>query len=599
MKHTYSLHIPKRRKNSFFLLPSSLLLPLLLFAFELICLTSCRSSTNSPASTTHYAGVVEDSAMVVSAHPLASAAGIKILKQGGNAIDAAIAVQFALAVVFPEAGNIGGGGFMVYRDAAGQSDALDFREKAPAAASRDMYLDSLQAVVAQLSTPGHRAVGVPGTVAGAVEAHRKYGKLPWADLLAPAISLAENGILFVSTQEVKKLNDEQDNFRHYNTRPCPLLKPDGSRWLTSDTLRQPQLAAVLRQIGRLKNAGFYEGWVADSLVAEMKRGKGLITHNDLKNYKAVWRKPIEAAYKEFNLISMPPPSSGGIALAQLCQMLEAFPLKEWGFHSTQSVHHIVEAERRVYADRATHLGDPDFWPVPVKTLLDKQYIGSRMANFDPQHATPSREITAGNIAATTAATHEKDQTTHLSVIDQWGNAVAVTTTLNGSFGAKVTVGGAGFLLNNEMDDFSVKPGVPNLYGLVGNEANAIAPQKRMLSSMSPTIVTRNGHLYMVLGTPGGSTIITSVLQVFLNVVEYNMTMQEAVNAPRFHHQWLPDSLYIEKGALNTKTVKELSNMGHHVAERKPIGRTDAILVQNNGKLEGAGDIRGDDTALGY
>lgn len=568
---------------------------IILFLFSSILLfhvVSCRFS-NTAAPLSHYSGTLSDSAMVVSAHPLASAAGITILKKGGNAIDAAIAVQFALAVVYPNAGNIGGGGFMVYRSADGRSDALDFREKAPQAATRDMYLDSLGNLIPQLSTHGHWAVGVPGTVAGAVEAHRKYGKLPWPDLLEPAIEMAEKGVLFASIQQVKLMNDEQDNFRHYNTRPCPLVKAHG-HWNTNDTLRQRELASVLRQIRDHQNAGFYSGWVADSIVAEMKRGKGLITHNDLLNYKPLWRKPIEGKYKTFDLIAMPPPSSGGIALLQLCQMLEQYPLGSEGFHTPESIHLMAEAERRVYADRATHLGDPDFWPVPVQNLLDPKYIAGRMRDFDPNHTTPSSRIKAG-----TMTNAEKEETTHLSIIDAWGNAVAVTTTLNGNFGSKVTVGGAGFLLNNEMDDFSAKAGVPNLYGLVGNEANAIAPQKRMLSSMTPTIITKDNKLYMVLGTPGGSTIITSVLQVLLNVVEYDMTMQEAVNAPRFHHQWLPDTLYIERGGLPATVKTELSNRGHNLKERDPIGRVDAILVRQDGTLEGAGDVRGDDAAMGY
>lgn len=539
-------------------------------------------------------GTIADSAMVVSAHPLASAVGVAILKKGGNAIDAAIAIQFALAVVYPEAGNIGGGGFMVYRAANGSSNTLDFRETAPLAATKNMYLDQLGNVIADRSTKGHWAAGIPGTVAGAVAAHQKYGKLPWADLVQPAINLAQQGFV-VSPMLAQTLNTEQTDFEQLNTRPCPLAKKD--LWHPLDTLKQPQLAATLVAIRDNQQNGFYAGWVADSLIAEMQRGGGLITHTDLANYSPVWRNPIVGSYKKLRFISMPPPSSGGIALAQLCQVLEKYPLAKWGFHSPQTIHHIVEAERRIYADRATHLGDPAFWQVPVGTLLNKKYLQKRMKDFDAQHATPSSKVVAGNIAESHAIGHE--ETTHLSVVDKWGNAVAVTTTLNGAYGAKVVVGGAGFLLNNQMDDFSAKPGVPNLYGLVGNEANAIAPNKRMLSSMTPTIVEQNGKLRMVLGTPGGSTIITSVLQVLLNVEEFGMTMQEAVDAPRFHHQWLPDLIFIEPTALDTLTIQQLQQMGHAIKERPPIGRVDAILVRKDGKLAGGADKRGEDTALGY
>lgn len=536
-------------------------------------------------------GTLADSAMVVSAHRLASKAGLEVLKNGGNAIDAAIAVQFALAVVYPEAGNLGGGGFLVCRLASGEAAALDFREQAPEAAHRDMYLDKLGKPIDKRSTMGHLAVGVPGTVAGAVEAHKKYGKSSWASLLQPAINLAEGGIVFETDVEPQKLNNEQVAFRQYNTRPCRFDKK--TPWKMGDTLRQPELAQTLRRVRDKGAAGFYEGATADSIVQEMKRGNGILTHQDLLHYKAIWRKPLTGNYKEYGLITMPPPSSGGVLLLQLLGMIDNKPFKENGFQHPKTVHYIAEAERLAYADRATHLGDPDFYPVPLEPLLKPSYIEQRAAKIDLQQATRSCNITAGVFAK------EGEQTTHLSIIDQWGNAVAVTTTLNDSFGSRVVVGGAGFLLNNQMDDFSAKPGTPNLYGLVGSDANAIVPHKRMLSSMCPTIVTQNGNLFMVLGTPGGSTIITSVLQTFLNVSEYGFTMQEAVNAPRFHCQWLPDTLFVEHDALNANTRETLQKMGHFVVERKPIGRVDAILVRSDQKLEGGADRRGEDTALGW
>lgn len=554
-------------------------------------------------SDARYSGAIAEKAMVVSAHTEATRIGVEVLKRGGNAIDAAVAVQFALAVAYPAAGNIGGGGFMVIRTKNGEIACLDFREKAPLKAYRDMYLDSLGNVVTNLSLEGHLATGVPGTVDGMLVAHEKYGSLPFQELIQPAIELAEKGVYMFSDVEPAKLNALQDDFKRLNTSPCAFVK-DG-KWKAGDTLKQPELAKTLRLIRDKGRAGFYEGETAKNIVAEMERGGGLITANDLKNYQSVWRTPILSQYKEYRIISMPPPSSGGIALCQMLKMVENRPLAEWGFHTPQSVHLITEAARRVYADRATHLGDPDFYTVPVATLTGKKYLAKRMEDFDLEKATASEKVKPGNIPgmklppANQKKKPEKEETTHYSIVDEQGNAVAVTTTLNGSFGSKVVVGGSGFLLNNEMDDFSVKPGVPNMYGLVGAEANAIAPSKRMLSSMSPTIVEKNGSLFMVLGSPGGSTIITSVFQVFVNVAEYEMSMQEAVNAGRFHHQWKPDTLFIEKNALTKICIQQLNKMGHHIVEREPIGRVDAILVRNDGTLEGAGDIRGEDTALGY
>ena len=537
-------------------------------------------------------GLVVDSAAVVCAHPLAAEVGKKILQRGGNAVDAAVATHFALAVVFPGAGNIGGGGFMVLRKADGTTDALDFRETAPAKAFRDMYLDSAGHPVADRSLAGHLASGVPGSVDGMVQAHAKYGTIPWRDLVQPAIDLARHGFP-LTKREAKNLNEEQEALKKYNTvAPAFLLR---EAWREGDTIRWEDLGATLERIRDQGRAGFYEGQTARDLVAEMERGKGLITLEDLKNYHAAWRSPVVGIYKNYRIITMPPSSSGGICLVQLLKSVEPHPVGRWGFNTARTVHLMVEAERRVFADRSKYLGDPDFYRVPQAALLEDEYLQSRMSTFRQDKATPSAEIEPGAIAS-----YESEETTHYSIVDRNGNAVAITTTINGWYGSHVVVPGSGFFLNNEMDDFSAKPGSPNMFGLIGGKANQIEPGKRMLSAMTPTIVEKDGKLFLTLGSPGGSTIITSVFQVILNVVEHRMTMQEAVDAKRVHSQWLPDKVTPEYQALLEKDSLKLVKLGHRFASRRSIGRVDAILVRPDGKLEAAPDRnRGDNSAAGY
>jgi gamma-glutamyltranspeptidase/glutathione hydrolase len=517
--------------------------------------------------------------------------GLDILKKGGNAVDAAVAVQFALEVTHPEAGNIGGGGFMVFRSAKGQTNTLDFREKAPAAAKQDMYLDSAGNVIKDMSIATHQASGVPGSVDGMVEAHRKYGHLKWEELVQPAIVLAHNGFK-ITRRLADDLNRNTADFKKRNEGVDYLLKESG--WHEGDILVQEDLAKTLEQIRDKGRAGFYDGIVADELVNEMQNGKGLITKADLQNYHAVWRNALTGNYKSYKIITMPPPSSGGVALLQLLQMVEKYPLNKWGFNRDSTIQLMVEAERRVYADRSKYLGDPDFYKVPVDSLLRPAYNVSRMSDFNWDKATPSSDILPGKFVG-----YESDQTTHYSIVDRAGNAVAITTTLNGSFGSKIFVKGAGFLLNNEMDDFSSKPGVPNMFGLVGGKANSIQPGKRMLSSMTPTIIEKDGKLFMVVGTPGGSTIITSVFQTILNVIEFNQDMQQAVSSKRFHHQWLPDEVNVERGAIDSITRTKLQQKGYKIVDGGPSGRVDAILKTKWNYYEGGADPRGDDTKLGF
>ncbi len=524
---------------------------------------------------------------VASAHPLASEIGLAILKRGGNAFDAMIATQLALAVVHPSAGNIGGCGYMVARTSKDSLIALDYREMAPGKASRNMYIDSAGNARTDWSQNGHLSTGVPGTVAG-LFAEYKYAKLPFKELIQPAIDLAENGVV-LTAREAEGLNANREDFLKYNTMPTAFVK-DGE-WKAGDTLYQPELAATLKRIRDNGAKGFYEGETAKLIVEEMQRGKGIISYDDLKNYVCKPRKPVEIDYRGYNVVSMPPSSSGGIILGEMLNMIEPYPMSSYGFQTVKSVQLMVEAERRAYADRAQHLGDPDFWNVPQQVLLSKAYAKKRMSNYDSTKAGKSDDINAGDV-------HESDQTTHISVIDGEGNMVSVTTTLNNSYGSRTVVGGAGFILNDEMDDFSIKPGVPNMYGAIGGDANAIAPGKRMLSSMTPTLVLKGNQPFMVVGTPGGTTITTSVFQSIVNVVDFGMNADDAVNKPKFHHQWRPDTVFIEKG-FNEATAKGLQAMGYTLVERGAIGRTELIKILPDGKREAAADKRGDDSVSGY
>jgi gamma-glutamyltranspeptidase/glutathione hydrolase len=531
--------------------------------------------------------------MVVSTHPVASEIGLAILKKGGNAIDAAVAVNFALAVCHPSAGNIGGGGFLVYRDKSGNVKALDYREKAPAAANRDMYLDADGKIIPGKSMTGIFSVGVPGTVAGMQEMHDKLGKLPWDVLLQPAVDLARKG-LPLTEREARGLNRQRVEFLKENVGKNYLLSEEGKEWKAGDLLVQADLAASLERIARKKSKGFYAGQTARLIVKEMKAKNGLISKKDLKNYQAVWRAPIKSKYKNYQIIGMPPPSSGGVALAQLLQMVAPYSLHQWGPNSDSTFQVMAEAERRVYADRSKWLGDPDFVKVPVNELIDPVYTASRMGKMNFNQASKSSDILAGAFPG-----YESPETTHYSIVDGEGNAVSITTTLNNSYGSKVFVGGAGFLLNDEMDDFSAKAGSPNLYGLIGSKANEIQPNKRMLSSMTPTIVEENGQLKMVVGTPGGATIITSVFQVVLNTLEMGMNMQQAVEYPRFHHQWMPDKITAEPARFSEAQQERLKAKGYTFSPVSAIGLVEGILVLPNGNLQGGADSRGDDSVSAY
>lgn len=534
-----------------------------------------------------------ENGIIVSADYHASEIGKQILQQGGNAIDAAVAVQFALAVTLPRAGNIGGGGFMVVHMADGETNTLDFREKAPERATRNMYVRNGE-FKSDLSWEGILAVGVPGTVDGMVKAIERYGRMPLDMVIQPAIKLAREGYPLSYTQ-AQDLNNHKDTFKKYQASARYFNTGDSTLFEEGDLFVQEDLAQTLERIARFGREGFYSGPVADAIVNEMDRYRGLIEYRDLRNYESVWREPVVADFQGYKLHIMPPPSSGSVAIAQILEMIDDYPLAEMGHNSAEYVHVVSEAMRRAFADRSYYLGDPDFVDIPMEELLSEEYNSNRMTSFRDDRATRSESLEHGEIAGVL----ESSETTHFSIVDKDGNAVSVTTTLNGSFGSHVSVNGAGFLLNNEMDDFSAQPGEPNAYGLIGAEANAIEPGKRMLSSMSPTIVTKDGKVDMVLGAAGGPRIITATLQSFLNKAVFGMRSQQATAQPRFHHQWLPDMIFFDDFGLSPDTQQALEERGHRLFPMPGIGRAHNIYVDQNGHLNSGVDPRGDGHASGY
>ncbi|MBS1736949.1 MAG: gamma-glutamyltransferase [Bacteroidetes bacterium] len=552
------------------------------------CIISCGPTHRLNTTTYESKKVVEAKyGAVVSAHALASEVGLQILKDGGNAVDAAIATQLALAVVYPAAGNIGGGGFSVIHLKDGRNITIDYRETAPGAAFRDMYLDKNGNPLMDLSQNGHLAAGVPGTVAGIFEC-MKYASLPFKKLIDPAIMLADKGFA-ITANEAASLNHTKEDFIKMNTVVPVFVK--STPWEAGDILIQKDLAKTLSLIKDHGQKGFYEGETAALIAAEMKRGHGIISEEDLRKYEAKNRTPVEFEYQGYQIVTMPLSSSGGVILQQMLKMSAMKNISSMQFETPESVQLMTEIERRAYADRAKYLGDPDFYKIPIKTLVSEAYLQGRLKDYKPGVA-GSSEVTKEGVI------HESDETTHFSVADKYGNAVSITTTLNGGYGSRTVVAGAGFLLNNEMDDFSVKPGVPNMYGAVGQEANAVQPGKRMLSSMTPTIVLKDNKPFIVLGTPGGTTITTSVYQTIVDMLDFKMSAIDAVNKPKFHHQWLPDQLDLEKG-FDPEVAKSLIKMGYKIKYRSSIGRTEVIQINPDGTMTAVADHRGDDSAAGY
>ena len=526
---------------------------------------------------------------ISSADELATEVGINILKEGGNAIDAAVGVGFALAVVYPQAGNIGGGGFFVIHFTGGKNTSIDYREKAPSLATHDMYLDANGNVLENLSTTGHLAAGVPGSVAGMLYALDNYGTMKREDILKYAIDLAENGFIINS-----HFADVLNSFRSELSQFPGSKSIFGKKFKAGDLFIQRDLAGTLKEIRDYGRDGFYKDRVAALIVSEMKRGGGIISHEDLENYNVIERDVIKGTYRGYDLISMGPPASGGICLFYLLNIVEYFDLAGTGFHSAGVIHLFAEAMRRVYADRSEFMGDADFVTVPADILTSKIYAKRRLKDFDVYKASNSDNIKHGD-----AYYREHLETTHYSVADKWGNCVSVTTTLNDNFGSKLVVDGAGFLLNDEMDDFSSKPGAPNMYGLLGSEANAIAPNKRMLSSMTPTVVLKDGMPFLIVGSPGGGRIITSVFQTIVNIIDFKMSLTDAIDAPRLHHQWYPDVIQVESGVLDNNTRSQLIQLGHKIKDIGDFGRIDAIMFNEDGSMTGHSDIRGYGKALGY